>query len=140
MSQAVSDPRIEAQDIDFLGIAVRAHRGVDSVVCEFVAPPGPLAPPHRHGWAETHYVIEGEIEYMVAGAIRRLGTGSFLTIPASTLHALTAVTPVRWIEISPDDRPAQFFAQVSREANELPPDMEKLVAIAAQHEVSVDLG
>jgi len=141
MSQALTDARADVRDIDFLGISVRAHDGA-AQVCAFVAQEGPLAPPHRHAWTETHYVLEGEIEYMVAGAVQRVGAGQFLTIPGDTVHALSAVAPtVRWLEITPaGTAPADFFAQVSREANELPPDMERLVPIAAQHGVELLLG
>ena len=47
---------------------------------------------------------------------------------------------MRWVEItSADSDPVGFFAKVSREANELPPDMERLAPIAAEFGVELVL-
>lgn len=138
MSQALTDASTDVRDIEFLGISVQAHDIGEGQVCAFTAHEGPLAPPHRHAWPETHYVIEGTMEYMVAGAVQRISAGGFLTIPGNTVHAISAASPtVRWIEITATARPADFFAQVSREANQLPPDMEKLVPMAAPYGVEL---
>jgi quercetin dioxygenase-like cupin family protein len=123
-------------------MTIRAHTPGDRQVVEASGVEGPIAPPHRHRWSETHYVVEGEMDYWVSGATHRVGAGSFFTIPGDTVHALTAVSPsVRWVEITPGDSdPVGFFETVSREANELPPDMEKLGVIAARYGVELLLG
>jgi hypothetical protein len=36
--------------------------------------------------------------------------------------------------------PVGFFEKVSREANDMPPDMEKVGAIAAEYDVELPLG
>lgn len=140
MSQAISGAAQQVRDIEFLGIQVRVHDVGAGEVCEFTAQPGPLAPPHRHAWSETHYVIEGEMEYMVGGEVHRVPAGGFLSIPGDALHALSASTPVRWLELTGDAHPSEFFELVSREANDLPPDMEKLAALAARYDVEVLAG
>ena len=138
MSQALTDASAAVREIDFLGMAARAHDTAGGQVCELTARQGPIAPPHRHPWPETHYVIEGEIEYVVAGALRRVAAGGFYSIPGNTVHALSAVSPTaRWLEFTTPVGPADFFEQVSREANELPPDMAKVAAIAARYGVEV---
>jgi quercetin dioxygenase-like cupin family protein len=140
MSQALTDAGSGVRDIDFLGIAVRVHDAGAGEVAEFTGVEGPLAPPHRHAWTETHYVVEGEIEYFVGGATQRISAGGFLTIPGNTVHAVTAVSPrVRWVEVTAAAKPSAFFARVSRDANQLPPDMEKLTPIAAEYGVEVVL-
>jgi len=143
MSQAVTDARGDVQEIEFLGIAVRVHDLGDGEICEFTAPAGPIAPPHRHAWPETHYVIEGEIEHTVGDTVHRVGPGDYLTIAGDTVHPSNAVTPVRWLEFTGTAKPSRFFAQISREANDPPVDlaaMQKLAAIAAQHDVELLLG
>jgi quercetin dioxygenase-like cupin family protein len=141
MSQALTGARADLRDIDFLGMNVRAHDTGSGLVCVFTAQEGPIAPPHRHAWPETHYAIEGEIEYLVGDAVHRVGSGGFLTIPGDTVHAITGVSPVvRWAEFTATTAPADFFERVSREANELPPDMEKLGPLAAQYDVELVLG
>ena len=144
MSQATTDARSDVRDIDFLGMQVRAHDTGDGQVCEFRAQAGPIAPPHRHRWAETQFVVEGEMEYMVGGAVHRVPAGGFLTIPGNTVHAINAISPsVRWIEFTTPVGPADFFEDVSREPGIDPTkleDMMKLGAMAARYDVELVLG
>ena len=139
MAQAALDVNGDVREIDFLGMTIRAHTPGDRQVVEASGAAGPIAPPHRHPWSETHYVVEGEMEYWVSGATHRVAAGGFFTIPGDTVHALSAVSDtVRWIEMTPaDSDPVGFFSKVSREANELPPDMEKLAPIAADFGVEL---
>lgn len=144
MSQALTDAYTDVRDIDFLGMAVRAHDTGDGQVCEFRAQAGPIAPPHRHAWQETHFVVEGELEYMVGDRVHRVGPGGFLTIPGSTVHAVSALSPaVRWIEFTTPVGPADFFEEVSREPGIDPTQLESMVKLgemAARHNVELLLG
>jgi quercetin dioxygenase-like cupin family protein len=144
MSQALTEARGDVRDIDSLGMHVRAHDTAGGQVCEFTGQEGPIAPPHRHAWSEVHYVVEGELEYMVAGATHRVGAGGFLTIPGDAVHAIGAVSPsVRWLEFTTPGGPADFFEEVGRETDIDPTQLEgmqKIGAIAARYDVELLLG
>jgi quercetin dioxygenase-like cupin family protein len=143
MSQAAGAAQSDVREIEFLGMPVRSHQGEVGQVNEFAAQAGPIAPPHRHAWAETHYVLEGEIEYMVAGETHRVGAGGFLTIAGNTVHAVSALSPVRWVEFTAPSGPADFFAEVSAHSDLDPTQMEgmqRIGEIAARYEVELLLG
>ncbi len=143
MSQALTDARGDVREIVFLGMPVRAHDTGNGPVCELSAAAGPIAPPHRHPWPETHYVLEGAIDYMVAGATHTVSAGQFLTIPGNTVHALSAGVPARWLEITSPVGPADFFEEVAAEPGLDPSTLEgmqRISAIAAPYQVELLLG
>jgi quercetin dioxygenase-like cupin family protein len=144
MSQALGQTSSAVRDIDFLGMKVRAHDTGGGQVCEFSAAQGPIAPPHRHAWSETHLVLDGELEYMVDGEVQRVGAGGFLTIPGDSVHAINAVSDsVRWVEFTVPIGPADFFEEVSRTPGLNPADMDDMMrigAIAARYDVELVLG
>ena len=74
---------------------------------EELCPKGSGAPPHRHIWSdETFYVIEGEISFLMDGAVSTVGAGAFVVIPRGTVHGfrvdsatariLNQYTPASW--------------------------------------------
>jgi quercetin dioxygenase-like cupin family protein len=49
--------------------------------------PGVAFPPHSHPGEEIIYVLQGTLEYRVAGRPVTLGPGGVLFIPAGTVHS-----------------------------------------------------
>jgi quercetin dioxygenase-like cupin family protein len=42
--------------------------------------------PHRHPWAESYYVLDGELEVQLGRRRRTLTTGDLFVIPARAVH------------------------------------------------------
>ena len=136
----------------FLDTLIRVHaRGGDTGgrfgLVESVAPPGHQPPPHvHHREDEAFYVLEGELELHTADKTVTLGPGGFRTAPRGVPHTfrVTSDGPARWLVLS---SPAGFEAFVDEygepaAADELPvldapPDVERLVAVAARHGIEI---
>ena len=55
---------------------------------EVETPPGSGPPPHvQHREDESHYVLEGEYEFLVEGRTIRAGAGALIYVPKGNLHA-----------------------------------------------------
>ena len=48
--------------------------------------PGYVAPRHTHPGEEIIYVIEGSLEYEIAGKVARVKAGDVLFVPAGVIH------------------------------------------------------
>lgn len=92
------------------------HLGLDPVTVKFdggstgspfaliesVVSPGVPGPPphiHRDGCAESWFVLEGELEFLVGDSTRRAPAGSFAHVPAGGVHTFT----------NPGEAPAKFI-------------------------------
>jgi quercetin dioxygenase-like cupin family protein len=65
-----------------------AETGGEYVEMEFVLPPGCVPPPphvHRQQ-VEEYEVLEGQLDVVVEGAWRTLGTGERVSVPVGALH------------------------------------------------------
>jgi mannose-6-phosphate isomerase-like protein (cupin superfamily) len=136
----------------FLDTLVRVHaRGGQTGgrlgLVECVAPPGHQPPPHvHHREDEGFYVLEGELTLHVDDGAVTLGPGAFCNAPRGVPHTfrVTSDAPARWLVVS---SPAGFEAFVTEygepaAAEELPvldgpPDVERLVAVAARHGIEI---
>lgn len=49
--------------------------------------PGKGADKHRHPYAETFVILDGDIEVIVDGEARMVSSGTIVVIPANTWHA-----------------------------------------------------
>lgn len=59
---------------------------------------GRMPPPHRHvGNEEAYFVLDGTVEFHVAGDVRRLGPGTFVLVPSGEDHTFgnTSEAPAR---------------------------------------------
>jgi len=102
-----------------------------------VTPPGGGPPPHYHeNEDELFYVIEGRVSFFNHGEWHETGPGDYVFAPRNSVHTFKNVgdTPSRMlIHVSPAGF-ENFFAKCADEfAKGGAPDMEKLVAIAAEH-------
>ncbi|WP_249139102.1 cupin domain-containing protein [Actibacterium sp. MT2.3-13A] len=98
-------PTERARTYDVLGILMRFHAFPEEVqgkycLVEAVVPPGRGAPPNHHaGETEAFFVLDGAIEFMVDGELRRAGAGTHVAIPDGAVHAFTSI----------GDRPARVL-------------------------------
>ena len=110
--------------------------------------PGNGTPPHVHSREdEGFYIVEGEFEFLVAGAPIRRSAGDFLFGPRGIPHNFTNVgsTPGKMIITVTPAGLEDFFAEVgkklaSRDEAPVPPseeDIAKLMQIIPKYGMSV---
>jgi mannose-6-phosphate isomerase-like protein (cupin superfamily) len=136
----------------FLDSLVRVHvRGEDTdgrySVVESLEPSGHQPPPHiHHDDDEGFYVLEGEITVYAGEQETVVGPGAFLNAPRGVPHTfrVTSAEPARMLVTSAPARFDAFVRDVGEPAarDELPvldgpPDVERLVAIAARHGIEI---
>lgn len=112
---------------------------------EDVTQPQGGPPPHiQHQDNEGFYVLEGAFEFLYNARTIEATTGSFVYVPMGVLHTFKNVgtTPGKLlVNASPAGPHEKFFEEVGEPATdrssppvlEGPPDIEKLVTIAAKY-------
>lgn len=139
-------PASEGQVLNVLGEKVTIKTPGDETngywsLIEFQSPNGAGAPPHRHPWAEGYYVLEGEIDFSVEGRTLKATAGFFVHVPPGTVHATKITSPsARYLMWATPAGAERFLADLHRDATEMPPNMEKILAIAARHQVEAVVG
>lgn len=131
-----------------LGILMTFHAYPDEVadrycLVEGVVPPGLGAPPNHHaGETESFVVLEGEVEFMVAGETIRARPGDSVRIPDGAVHAFTATgsAPARLMIVNaPGRMHAGFFTELGTPVEDDrtqpavpdgPPDVAHVVSVA----------
>jgi quercetin dioxygenase-like cupin family protein len=116
-------------------------------VVESVAPPGHQPPPHvHHDDDEGFYVLDGEITVYVGDEETVLRPGEFLNAPRGVAHTfrVSSPEPARVLVTSAPARFDAFVRELGEPAPraelpvlEGPPDVERLVAVAAKHGVEI---
>ena len=96
--------------------AVADPRPGDFVVLELTAEPGFAGPrPHvHHRHEELFYVLEGQFDFFVDGDVRRVGPGSFVTVPPGVMHDFRnpGTDPARWLGIASPAGLDRYFEEV----------------------------
>jgi quercetin dioxygenase-like cupin family protein len=143
--------REEGQALWFLGtlVIVKAtgeQTGGAFGLIDNVMPAGFASPYHMHrNEDESFYVVEGEMTFYVGDERVKAGAGAFVYGPRGVPHgfAVEGTAPAR---ILLQNYPAGFEGfpvEVGEPAKELtippaePPDMEKLMAIAAKYDIEI---
>jgi quercetin dioxygenase-like cupin family protein len=98
-------------------------------------------PPHSHAWDESFFVIEGRVEFGYDDRKMVAGSGTLVHIPAGTVHWFrTCAGGARMLSVTgPGSHAAAMFGDISTEIPQGPPDVEKLVTVAARHGVAFHL-
>ncbi len=116
---------------------------------EDVTQPQGGPPPHvQHQDNEGFYVLEGEFEFLYNDRTIKATTGYFVYVPMGVLHTFKNVgtTPGKLlVTASPAGPHEKFFEEVGEAATdrnsppvpEGPPDIERLVAIAAKYGIEI---
>lgn len=149
MTQAtpLDSAETRARTYETLGILMRFRVFPDEVmgkycVVEMVVPPGCGAPPNRHpGESESFFVLEGQLDFMLDGAPRRLVSGDNVIIPEGALHAFAATgsEPARILVLNaPGNMHVRFFTELGRPVPDDtpapapmdgPPDIARVLAV-----------
>jgi quercetin dioxygenase-like cupin family protein len=99
----------------------------------------------HHGEDEAFYVLEGEVEFFLAGTDSRVARpGDFVFGPRGVPHRFEIRTPqARMLVIGTPGGGERFFREVGEPAGEraLPrpqmPDVDRVVAVGATHNVEI---
>ena len=90
--------------LDTLVVELPTTTGGGLTVLEMTLPVGAAPPAHiHHGYDDSFYLVEGELVVSVGDSTRRIGPGSWVSVPAGTRHAFRVV----------GDRPARFVSVFS---------------------------
>jgi quercetin dioxygenase-like cupin family protein len=100
-------------------------------------PPGAGPPPHTHPWDEAYLMLEGEMDVLLGDRTVRLEPGMYVYVPAGTAHNFRYVTPGRFFSYTSAPGAAKFFQELDRDAPELPPNLSRIVEIAARNQVQL---
>jgi quercetin dioxygenase-like cupin family protein len=106
---------------------------------ENVMPPGFASPYHTHHVEdEAFYVIEGDMAFVCGGNWVRAKAGTFVFGPRGIAHGFKVVgdTPARMLLLCTPGGFEQFVADLSEPAP-APPDMAKLVTVAAKYKIDI---
>jgi uncharacterized protein (TIGR02246 family) len=117
--------------------AQTTHGGFGLV--ESVMPPGFASPYHTHQLEdEAFYVVEGDMAFVCDGQWTIAGPGTFVFGPRNLPHGFKVVgdAPARMLLLCSPGGFEQFVVELSEPAP-APPDMAKLVAVAAKYSIEV---
>jgi len=119
--------------------------GALSVIDSWLTPAANPPMHVHHGKDESFFVLVGEIEFFLAGAEpRRAGPGDFVFGPRGVPHRFEVRTPeARVLVLGTPGGAEQFFRQMGEPAPVAalpvpqPPDIERVVAVAAAHDIEI---
>jgi quercetin dioxygenase-like cupin family protein len=96
-------------------------------------------PPHSHAWNESFYICSGQVEFTCAGETAMCGAGTFVHVPAGTIHAFHfGPGGGEMIEITGGASNAiEMFTALDRECPPGPPDIETAVRVLGENGVTV---
>ena len=120
--------------------------GGATTIMQMTMPAGMGPPPHTHPGTETVYVIEGTLTYHIGGELFDAGPGSLFHIPADTLERFEPTSTCKVIVTYTPGGIDRFFAEAGEPAQRRevppaptsPPDVERLVAVAARHGMRIE--
>lgn len=94
-------------------------------------------PPHNHDWDESFYVTRGQVQFTCAGQTTMCVAGTFVHVPAGVVHAFSyGPGGGEMLEVTGMGSTAiQMFTALDREVPPGPPDVPKVVLVAAEYGV-----
>ncbi|MFO1417122.1 MAG: cupin domain-containing protein [Methylotetracoccus sp.] len=96
-------------------------------------------PPHSHDWDESFYVTRGQIEFTCGGDTCVCPAGSFVHVPAGTVHAfrygsgggeMLEITGAR-------SKAVQLFTAIDREIPPGPPEVARIIEVLGEYGVTL---
>jgi quercetin dioxygenase-like cupin family protein len=113
---------------------------------ECVLPPGFAPPPHlHHREDEAFYILEGSITFRCGERTFTATPGAFVYLPQGIVHGFTVAADqqARVLQINTPTGLEHFFEEMGEKAPALtlpppgPPDVEKLMTLAARYHVEL---
>lgn len=94
-------------------------------------------PPHSHDWDESFYVTQGQIQFTCAGQTTMCFAGTFVHVPAGTVHAFSyGPGGGEMLEITgAGSKAIQMFSALDRELPPGAPDVPKVLQVAGEYGV-----
>ena len=135
---------LDAPPLYFLGLPTHLRatgpttNGAFGLV-ETQMPPGFASPYHTHHLEdEAFYVLEGEMAFVIDGQWTQAKAGTFLFGPRNIPHGFKVVgdKPARLLLLCTPGGFEHFVVEMSEPAP-APPDMAKLVAVAAKYQIDI---
>lgn len=136
---------IDDPPIYFLGVPtlVRATgdttNGAFGFVEHLAMPPGSGSPYHTHRLEdEAFYILDGSVAFIVDGTWTTVSAGAFVFGPRNIPHGFKVVgeRPAHVLLVCTPAGFEQFVLQLSEPAP-APPDMAKLIAVAARFQIEI---
>lgn len=137
----------QSRVIHAFGEQMYIHLGAEETggrYCMFteVTSPGGGPPPHHHtGEDEWFHVLEGRAAFLKDGEWVEVPPGSSVFIPRGTVHSFKNVgdTPLKQLITVAPAGIETFFARCAEEFKKTEgPDMERILAISAEHGIVFD--
>lgn len=139
----VVHPKTSAEAMNVLGVNVTVMatnvqtQGYEITVQGGAAGSGP--PPHRHPWDESFYVLEGSVDFTVAGKTEHCPRGALVHIPAGTVHSFQfGAEGGQMFEITGAGGSAtRMFTDIAKRFPPGPPDLRLVTAALADNGVTL---
>ena len=95
-------------------------------------------PPHNHDWDESFYVTKGQVQFTCNDQTTMCPAGTLVYVPAGTIHAFSfGPGGGEMLEITGTrSRAIGMFSALDREIPPGPPDVAKVVQVAAEYGVT----
>lgn len=77
-------------DTPFPGVTRSSHQSAQATIAAYTFVPGAEFPLHRHSEEQITVVLEGDVEFLVAGERHRLGAGETFVVAPDVEHGLRA--------------------------------------------------
>ncbi len=108
--------------------------------------PGP--PPHKHNsYKESFLIVEGEMDFMINGEMRKVRAGESVDIPPNTVHTFenSSDVPCKWINIHSPKGFRKFFETLGVAAEEenaqersvAPEIIQQVIGTAADYDMLI---
>jgi len=132
------------QPVYFLGLPTHLRATGETTgggfgLVEQVMPPGFASPYHTHALEdEAFYVLEGEMAFVCGGTWVRATAGTYVFGPRGIPHGFKVLgeEPARMLLLCAPGGFEQFVVELSEPAP-APPDMARLVAVAAKYKIDI---
>jgi quercetin dioxygenase-like cupin family protein len=101
-------------------------------------PKGLGAPPHKHPWDESFYVLKGQVALRIDENRYQLSEGDYALVPANSVHAFEGLSEEEGLLIAFESpsHSQEFFKEIHDTVQNLPDDIEKMPGIGERHSVT----
>ena len=142
MAVSVVTTTTEGQVLNVLGEQLRPLTpGGQPLGIEIFETSGPEQagpPPHRHPWDEIYLVLDGILDVFDGATWQQAMAGACVCVPAGQVHAYRNASPdCRFLTIAGPGHAREFFEQMDAEVTALPPDIDRVLAVAARNDLEV---